>query len=95
MIVVVATRYFAVSNRKGEISIPNVLAGPYELHVWNERSLPKELDVLTRRLSVSESAHTLGTIILSAGPKEVPTHKNKYGRNYDSATPPNSLYSQP
>lgn len=95
VIVVVATPYFAVSDRAGEISIPNVLVGPYELHVWNERSLPKELDALTRRLSVSESAHTLGTIFLTAGPKEVPTHKNKYGRDYDSATPPNSLYSQP
>lgn len=95
VIVVVATPCFAVSNPAGELSIPNVIPGAYEVRVWNERSLPKDLDALTRRITVSETLHTLEPISLTANPNQSKTHKNKYGRDYDSATPPSSLYSQP
>ena len=95
VIVVVATPYFAVSDRAGQVSIPNVTAGPYQLRVWNERSLPKDLDSLTRRLSISGGSHTLEVTSLAVNPKQTTTHKNKYGRDYDSAAPPNALYTQP
>jgi len=95
VIVVVATPYFGVSNRTGQVSILNVTAGPYQLRVWNERSLPKDLDSLTRRLSISEGSHTLEVTSLAVNPKQTTTHKNKYGRDYDSAAPPNALYTQP
>jgi plastocyanin len=95
VIVVVATPYFAVSDRAGEFSIPNVIPGAYEVRVWNERSLPKDLDALTRRISVSETEHTLEPISFVANPNQSTSHKNKYGRDYDSVTPPSPLYSQP
>lgn len=95
VIVVVATPYFAVSDRAGGISIPNVIQGAYEIRVWNERSLPKDLDALSQRITVSETQHMLEPISLAANPNQSTSHKNKYGRDYDSATPPSSLYSQP
>jgi len=95
VVVVLTTPYFAVSDRAGEIGVSNILPGSYELHVWNERSLPKDLDGLTRRLSVSESTPMLEAISLSVSSKQTIAHKNKYGRDYDSATPPSALYSQP
>jgi plastocyanin len=95
VIVVLATPYYAVTGRGGQVSISNVVEGRYELQVWNERALPKNLDDLSREVSISEAAHSLGTISLPTNPNLATTHKNKYGRDYDSATPPNSLYAQP
>jgi plastocyanin len=95
VIVVVATPYFAVSDRAGEFSIPNVIPGTYEVRVWNERSLPQDLDALTRKMTVSETERALEPISLAANPNQSTSHKNKYGLDYDSPTPPSSLYSQP
>lgn len=95
VIVVLATPYFAVTGPTGNVSIAKVSPGHYELRVWNERSLPKDLDGLTRQVDISEDAHTLARISILANPNQPTSHKNKYGRDYDTATPPNPLYSQP
>ena len=43
VIVVVDTPYFAISDRLGRITIPEVPAGRYLLRVWYERALPEDL----------------------------------------------------
>jgi len=95
VIVVLKTPYFAISDRVGHISIPGVPAGRYELRLWSEHALPDDLNRLTREVNVSPSTHSLGTISLRAYPNQNATHKNKYGREYDTPTPPSSLYLQP
>jgi len=95
VVVVLRTRYYAVSDRSGEISIAGVPPGRYELQVWNERSLPDDLKSLIRQLDISGSAYSLGTISVRSNPNHSMTHKNKYGRDYDSPTPPGALYGQP
>jgi hypothetical protein len=95
VVVVLTTPYYAISNRAGQISMSEVPPGRYELGVWNERSLVEDLKSLTREIDVSESAHSLGTIVVRTNPSQLLAHKNKYGRDYDSPTPPNSLYTQP
>lgn len=95
VVVVLRTPYYGISDRAGQISISGVPPGGYELHVWNERSLPNVLRDLTREVDISESTKTLGTISVRANPNQNMAHKNKYGRDYDNPTPPESLYSQP
>jgi len=95
VVVVLKTPFFAVSDQAGQVSIPGVRPGRYALEVWDERSLPDELKKLARRVEISETEHSLGTITLRANPNQNKSHKNKYGRDYEDPTPPGSLYSQP
>ena len=95
VVVVLKTRYYAVSDHAGEIAIADVPPGRYEMQVWNERSLPDDLKSLIRQLDISGSAYSLGTIFVRLNPNHSMAHKNKYGRDYDSPTPPSVLYSQP
>jgi plastocyanin len=95
VVIVLRTPYYAISDAAGKISISEVPPGRYQLDVWNERSLAEELKSLTRQVDISESAHSLGTISLKANRNQSTAHKNKYGRDYDSPTPPSALYSQP
>ncbi len=95
VVVVLKTPFYAVSDRSGELSIPNVPPGRYRVQVWHERSLPEVLKSLTREVTVSENFRSLGTIRLSEARNLRLEHKNKYGRDYDSPTPSNPLYEQP
>jgi hypothetical protein len=67
--------------------------GKYELHVWYERSLPKELKSLARTVQVSPSSRDMGTIVVPEDSAFSTTHKNKYGQDF--APPPKQGYSQP
>jgi plastocyanin len=93
VVVAVDTPYLGLSDRAGNISIPNVPEGKYELHVWYERSLPADLKALTRTVTVSVSSADLGTIGVPENPSFSPEHKNKYGLDY--TPPPTPGYSHP
>jgi plastocyanin len=95
VVVVLETPYYAVSGRAGEIVIPDVPPGRYQFHVWHERSLPEDLKALSRAITVSEDTHSLGTIRVTQSGNLALAHKNKYGRDYDTPTPPSPLYEQP
>jgi plastocyanin len=92
VVVAVDTPYYAVTDKSGGVSITNVPDGKYELHVWYERSLPKELKNLARTVQVSQNSRDLGTIVVPEDSAFSTAHKNKYGQDY--ATPPKG-YSQP
>jgi plastocyanin len=89
------TPYYGVSDRRGQVVIPNVPAGRYMLHLWYEAALPDTLKGLMRDVTVSPNNSTLGVFRLVAD--DVPqTHKNKYGRDYETPTPAqNPAYDQP
>ncbi len=93
VVVAVDTPYYGVSDRSGNITIPNVPDGKYELHVWYERSLPGDLKALTRAVSVSALTSDLGKISVPENPSFTQAHKNKYGQEY--APPPAPEYSRP
>jgi hypothetical protein len=95
VVVVVKTFYYGISNRAGEISIPGVPTGRYQLQVWNERCLPEFLKRLPREVKISENDHFLGNISLTESGDLLRGHKNKYGRDYDRPTPSGPLYEQP
>jgi plastocyanin len=93
VVVVVDTPYFAMSNRSGTVSIPDVPDGRYELHVWYERSLPEDLKGSTLPITISDSGRNLGSIRVTENPNFTLAHKNKYGQDY--VPPPNPGYPSP
>lgn len=92
VVIVLATRYYGISNSEGDISIPDVPPGRYQIHVWHERSSPEVLNNLVREITISEDPCSLGIMRLAESGELIKTHKNKYGRDYDPATT-NPLYN--
>jgi plastocyanin len=93
VVIALDTPFYSVSNTRGELSIPNVPAGRYQLHVWSEVSLPDDLKGLTREITVSGSSTSLGVVRITEN-QLAHVHKNKYGRDYDRPTPANPVYEQ-
>jgi hypothetical protein len=94
VVLALGTPFYGISDARGEVVIPNVPIGHYMLHIWYEAALPETLKTLTREVNISANNSTLGVLRLMAD--DVPqTHKNKYGRDYDSPTPAqNPAYDQ-
>src|SRR5256885_16557883 len=90
-ILVVKTNYYAISDSKGKVAIPSVPPGRYLLDLWYERSLPEALKAFPREVTVSEIGDSIGTIRLIESGDLMPSHKNKYGRDYDKPTPAGPL----
>jgi plastocyanin len=93
VVIVVDTPYFAMSDRAGHLTIPDVPDGRYQMHVWYERSLPENLKELTRVVTVSEKSRSLGAIHVVDNPNFTLAHKNKYGEDY--VPPPTEGYQHP
>jgi len=94
VIIALNTPYYAISNARGEISIPNVPPGRYELQVFHSSVPPENLQTVTREITVASGDTSLGTLTLTESDLEV-THKNKYGRDYDNPNPDNPAYTRP
>src|SRR6266496_6491870 len=54
VVVVLDTPYFGISNRKGELVIPNVPPGRYTMRIWHETALLDALNAMTREIRVTE-----------------------------------------
>ena len=95
VVLVLDTPYYAVSDRVGQVTIPNVPSGRYILHTWHEGSNEEDLKSLSREVSVSEVAHSFGVLHVPASTAVRLAHKNKYGRDYDNPTLANPAYERP
>jgi plastocyanin len=93
VVVALDTPYFAISDRAGHVSIPDVPDGRYQLHVWYERSLPDTLAPLSRQVTISSLTRSLGAIRVTENPNFTFAHKNKYGDDY--VPPPSDTYQHP
>jgi plastocyanin len=94
VVVALDTPYFGVSDSRGQVVIPNVPSGRYEMKVWYEAALPETLRAIEREVTVSDSNSTLGVLrLLDSGP--MPPHKNLYGRDYDPPAQDNPVYPKP
>lgn len=81
-ILAVESHWFSRTDAQGHITIPDVPAGKYELHVWHENATPDSLKGTDRTIEISGN-RSLPTITLAVEPASR-THKNKYGKDYDS-----------
>jgi plastocyanin len=91
VVVALDTPYYGLSDRRGQVVIANVPSGKYTLRVWYESALPETLKAMSREVSVSEASSTLGVLRLAEANLPA-THKNLYGRDYDSPAPDNPAY---
>jgi len=94
VVVALATPYYAISDSRGEINIPNVPPGRYELQVFHPAVAPDSLRALTREITVSSSDASIGTFTLTETDVTI-AHKNKYGRDYDRPAPDSPAYERP
>ena len=94
VVIAVQTPYYATSDARGDITIRDVPAGRYNLHIWYEAALAETLNSMTREITVSEENLALGVLRL-ARTNVVQSHKNKYGRDYDPPAPDSPAYPHP
>ena len=94
VVIALSTPYFGVSGANGEITLPNVPPGRYQLQVFHASAQPEDLQAYNREITVTGETSTLGDFKL----REVDTiasHKNKYGREYDPPSPDSPVYVRP
>jgi plastocyanin len=86
VIVVLKSRSFATTGKRGEFEIADVPRGSYQLRVFHERAAEQTLASLTRTVDVGDAALEVAAIQISeSGYLELP-HKNKFGKDYPPAT---------
>jgi hypothetical protein len=94
VIVALDTPYYAVSDAHGDIGIPEVAPGRYQMHVFHPSVSPEELHAAEHEIRVGSSDTFLGTLTLTESDLEH-AHKNKYGRDYDRPDPDSPAYTRP
>jgi plastocyanin len=94
VVIALATPYYAISDSRGNLSIPNVPPGRYEVQVFHTAVAPDALRALNREITITPGATSLGTFALSESDLML-AHKNKYGRTYDRPEPDSPAYSHP
>ena len=94
VVIALATPYYAVSDSHGNLSLPNVPPGRYELQVFHSSVAPETLRALSREITVASGAKSLGTLTLTEFDL-LHGHKNKYGRDYDRPQPDSPAYARP
>ena len=95
VVIALDTPYYGVSNRLGKISIADVPAGKYVVHVWREGSSPESLKALSKQIIVSNDSSSLGKLSIPDNAGLPVAHKNKYGKDYENPTPAGAVYNQP
>jgi plastocyanin len=78
-IVVLKSRYFGLTNEKGEFTIENVPAGTYQLKVWHIYGGMKEQ---TLTVAQGDNRLELISVVSTKVVREVEKHKNKHGKKY-------------
>lgn len=94
VVIAVNTPYYAVSNLRGELVIPNVTPGKYVLHMWSDGVQPGALSAMNRTITISEGSSTLGLLQFPASVQWTP-HKNMYGKDYTPPAPDSPGYERP
>jgi len=94
VIIAVATPYYAISDARGEIKLPNVPPGRYDVQFFHSAVTPDALKALSREITVSPGDTSLGTFTVVESNVEL-AHKNKYGRDYDRPEPDSPAYVHP
>lgn len=94
VVIAVATPYYAISDRRGDLVLPNVPPGRYNLQIFHSAVTPEMLQALAREVTITAEDGSLGTFTL-AETDVTTTHKNKYGRDYDPPEPDSPAYARP
>ena len=86
VVIALPTPYFGVSNAAGDVTIDDVPAGKYRVESWFERSNADALATAAREITVpGDTSLALRITQTVEGPI---AHKNKFGKDYDTAHNP-------
>jgi plastocyanin len=93
VVVAVSTPYYGISDARGKVTIPRVPPGRYSLRIWYDEASPEVLNSLTREVTISADASSLGAMRLPAlnMPQE---HQNMYGHDYPPPLPDSPSYER-
>src|SRR5438309_11529795 len=94
VVVALATPYYAVSDARGNVSMPSVPPGRYQVQVFHPSVSPDQLRAMNREITVGDGTTSIGSFTLSESDVTV-AHKNKYGRDYDPPQPDSPAYARP
>jgi plastocyanin len=94
VIIALATPYYAISDARGELNLPNVPPGRYQVQMFHSSVPPDALHAQTREITIVPDQTSLGTFSLAGSDVEL-AHKNKYGRDYDHPQPDSPAYARP
>jgi len=94
VVIAVATPYYAISDVHGDLTVPQVPPGRYQLQIFHSGVAPDGLRDLTREITVAPGQTTLGIFSLAESDVMV-AHKNKYGHDYDRPVPDSPAYARP
>jgi plastocyanin len=94
VVIALATPYYAISDSRGELSIPPVPPGRYNVQVFHASVAPGALHALDREVTVAAGDTSLGTFVLAESDVLL-AHKNKYGHEYDRPEPDSPAYARP
>jgi plastocyanin len=94
VVIALATPYYAISNARGDLRLPDVPPGRYEMQVFHSAVPSDALRSLTREITVAPGEISLGSLSLTE-PGVIVAHKNKYGRDYDRPEPDSPAYARP
>jgi hypothetical protein len=95
VIIALDTPYYSTSDHAGQITIPDVPAGRYMMHVWREGSSADTLKRLSASIEVSSDSTSLGKLLVPNNAPLPLTHKNKYGKDYENPSSPGHPYDPP
>jgi len=94
VVVALSTPYYAVSNAHGDLDMPDVAPGRYQMHVFHPSVSPDALEAAEREITVTPGSTYLGNFSMAESHLEL-AHKNKYGRDYDRPDPDSPAYARP
>jgi plastocyanin len=94
VVVALNTPYYAISGVHGNVRIPNVPRGRYQLQVFHAAVPPEQLRALTQEVMATSGMVSVGRLELVESSLEL-AHKNKYGQDYDRPDPDNPAYARP
>jgi len=94
VVIAVATPYYAISDVHGDLTIPDVPPGRYQLQVFHSSVAPDALRAMTREVTITAGQTTLGSFTMAESDVTV-AHKNKYDRDYDRPDPNSPAYARP
>ena len=94
VVIALTTPYYAISDARGDLSIPEVPPGRYELQIFHSSVAPDTLRALNREITVGPGTTSLGTFTLAESDLLL-AHKNKYGHDYDRPEPDSPAYARP
>ena len=94
VVIALATPYYAISNARGDLRLPEAPPGRYQVQVFHSAVPPDSLHALSREITVAPGETTLGSFTLAESDVKV-AHKNKYDREYDRPLPDSPAYARP